>query len=70
MVGRKIIIDIATQFDTPRAKTNLRRHVQSHECAIGLKTEIMADHSHEQVLGPSKFGGLAWLKHYKVEGLH
>jgi type I restriction enzyme R subunit len=70
VAGRKIIADIATQFDTSRGKKKLLRYVQSHDYAIDLKTEIMADHFHEQVLGLNKFGGLARLRHYKVEGLH
>jgi len=46
-------------FDTKRAKKKLRRYVESHEHAIGLKAEIMVDHFHEQVLAAAKIGGQA-----------
>jgi type I site-specific restriction-modification system R (restriction) subunit len=47
------------EFDTKRAKKKLRRYVESHEHAIRLKTEIMVDHFHEQVLALGKIGGQA-----------
>lgn len=47
------------EFDTKRAKKKLRRYVESHDHAIGLKAEIMVDHFHEQVLALSKIGGHA-----------
>jgi type I restriction enzyme R subunit len=47
------------EFDTKRAKKKLRRYVESHEHAIRLKAEIMADHFHEQVLALNKIGGEA-----------
>jgi len=47
------------EFDTKRAKKKLRRYVESHEHAIGLKAEIMVDHFHEQVLAAGKIGGQA-----------
>jgi len=47
------------EFDTKRAKKKLRRYVESHEHAIGLKAEIMVDHFHEQVLALNKIGGQA-----------
>ena len=47
------------EFDTKRAKQKLRRYVESHEHAIRLKAEIMADHFHEQVLALNKIGGQA-----------
>jgi type I restriction enzyme R subunit len=47
------------EFDTRRAKKKLRRYVESHDHAIRLKAEIMADHFHEQVLQLSKIGGEA-----------
>jgi type I restriction enzyme R subunit len=47
------------EFDTKRARKKLRRYVESHEHAIRLKAEIMADHFHEQVLGLNKIGGQA-----------
>ncbi|MGO9467299.1 MAG: UvrB domain 3-containing protein, partial [Isosphaeraceae bacterium] len=47
------------EFDTKRAKKKLRRYVESHDHAIGLKAEIMVDHFHEQVLALNKIGGEA-----------
>ena len=47
------------EFDTKRAKKKLRRYVESHDHAIRLKTEIMVDHFHEQVLAKAKIGGQA-----------
>jgi type I restriction enzyme R subunit len=47
------------EFDSKRAKKKLRRYVESHEHAIGLKAEIMVDHFHEQVLALNKIGGEA-----------
>lgn len=47
------------EFDTKRAKKKLRRYVESHEHAIGLKAEIMVDHFHEQVLALKKIDGQA-----------
>jgi type I restriction enzyme R subunit len=47
------------EFDTKRAKKKLRRYVESHDYAIGLKAEIMVDHFHEQVLELNKIGGQA-----------
>ena len=47
------------EFDTKRAKKKLRRFVESHEHAIRLKAEIMADHFHEQVIALQKIGGEA-----------
>ncbi len=47
------------EFDTKRAKKKLRRYVESHDHAIRLKAEIMADHFHEQVIGLNKIGGQA-----------
>ncbi|MBA3341495.1 MAG: type I restriction endonuclease subunit R [Gemmatimonadaceae bacterium] len=47
------------EFDTKRAKKKLRRYVESHEHAIRLKSEIMVDHFHEQVLALNKIGGQA-----------
>ena len=38
------------EFDTKRAKKKLRRYVEGHDHAIGLKAEIMVDHFHEQVI--------------------
>jgi type I restriction enzyme, R subunit len=47
------------EFDTKKAKKKLRRYVESHDHAIRLKAEIMADHFHEQVLDAGKIGGQA-----------
>ena len=47
------------EFDSKKAKKKLRRYVESHEYAIRLKAEIMADHFHEQVLALGKIGGEA-----------
>lgn len=47
------------EFDTKKAKKKLRLYVESHEHAIRLKAEIMADHFHEQVIAPGKIGGQA-----------
>ena len=47
------------EFDTKRAQKKLRRDVESHEQAIQLKTEIMVDHFHDQVLALHKIGGQA-----------
>ena len=47
------------EFDTKRAGKKLRRYVESHGHAIGLKAEIMVDHFHEQVAGLQKIGGQA-----------
>ncbi|TLU85965.1 MAG: type I restriction endonuclease subunit R [Chlorobium sp.] len=47
------------EFDTKKAKKKLRRYVESHDHAIRLKSEIMVDHFHEQVLAANKIGGNA-----------
>ncbi len=47
------------QYDTKKARKKLRRYVESHDHAIGLKAEIMVDHFHEQVLAAGKIGGQA-----------
>jgi type I restriction enzyme R subunit len=47
------------KFDKKKAKKKLRRYVESHDHAIKLKSEIMVDHFHEQVLAPNKIGGQA-----------
>jgi type I restriction enzyme R subunit len=47
------------EYDTKRARKKLRKYVESHEHAIGLKAEIMVDHFHEQVLALNKIGGKA-----------
>jgi type I restriction enzyme R subunit len=52
-------VEADPDFDTKRAKKKLRRYVESHDHAIGLKAEIMVDHFHEQVIGLNKIGGQA-----------
>src|SRR5206468_3075390 len=47
------------EFDIKKAAKKLRRYVESHDHAIRLKAEIMADHFHEQVLDLRKIGGQA-----------
>ncbi|MEO1390469.1 MAG: type I restriction endonuclease [Cyanobacteria bacterium J06634_6] len=47
------------EFDTKRAKKKLRQYVESNDHAIQLKTEIMVDHFHEQVIALNKIGGQA-----------
>ena len=52
-------IESDPEFDTKRAKKKLRRYVESHDHAIGVKAEIMVDHFHEQVIDLRKIGGEA-----------
>ena len=47
------------EFDTGKARKKLRRYVEGHEHAIRLKSEIMVDHFHEQVIALRKIGGKA-----------
>ena len=47
------------EFDVRKAQKKLRRFVEGHEHAIGLKAEIMVDHFHDQVLNINKIGGRA-----------
>ncbi len=47
------------EFDVKKAQKKLRRFVEGHEYAIRLKTEIMVDHFHEQVIAKGKIGGRA-----------
>jgi type I restriction enzyme R subunit len=47
------------EFDTKRAQKKLRRYVESHDHAIRLKAEIMADHFHQHVIAAGKIGGQA-----------
>ena len=47
------------EFDTKRAQKKLRRFVEGHDHAIGLKAEIMVDHFHDQVLAHNRIGGQA-----------
>jgi len=52
-------IESDPEFDTKKAKKKLRRYVESHDHAIGVKAEIMVDHFHEQVIDLRKIGGEA-----------
>ncbi|MEO7724776.1 MAG: type I restriction endonuclease subunit R [Chthoniobacterales bacterium] len=52
-------IEADPEFDTKKARKKLRRYVESHDHAIRLKTEIMVDHFHEQVIALNKIGGQA-----------
>ena len=47
------------EFDVRKAQKKLRRYVEGHEHAIGLKAEIMVDHFHDHVLNMNKIGGRA-----------
>ena len=52
-------IEADPEFDVKKAKKKLRKYVESHDHAIRLKAEIMADHFHEQVIATGKIGGEA-----------
>jgi type I restriction enzyme R subunit len=52
-------VEADPEFDTKRATKKLRRYVESNDHAIRLKSEIMVDHFHEQVLALNKIGGQA-----------
>lgn len=47
------------EFDAKKANKKLRKYVESHDHAIRIKTEIMADHFHEHVMTAGKIGGQA-----------
>lgn len=47
------------EFDVKKAYKKLHRFVEGHDYAIRLKTEIMVDHFHEQVIAKNKIGGKA-----------
>ena len=47
------------EFDVKKARKKLRRYVEGHDHAIRLKSEIMVDHFHTQVLSHGKIGGQA-----------
>ncbi len=49
-------VETDPEFDTKRAGKKLRRYVEEHDHAIGVKAEIMVDHFHEQVAGLQKIG--------------
>lgn len=46
-------------FDKKKAQKKLRKYVESNETAIELKSEIMIDHFHDQVISKGKVGGKA-----------
>ena len=52
-------VEADPEFDTKRAAKKLRRYVEDHDHAIRLKSEIMVDHFHEQVISLQKVGGQA-----------
>ena len=52
-------IETDPEFDTKRARKKLRRYVETHDHAVGLKAEIIVDHFHEQVVALNKIAGLA-----------
>ncbi len=47
------------RFEVGKARKKLRRYVESHSHAIGLKAEIMVDHFHQNVMAQNKIGGKA-----------
>jgi len=47
------------EFDVKKANKKLLRFVSGHEYTIRLKSEIMIDHFHEQVIAKGKIGGKA-----------
>jgi type I restriction enzyme R subunit len=47
------------EFDAHKASKKLRRYVEDHDYAIGLKAEIMVDHFLDNVLALNKIGGQA-----------
>ncbi|MDX2134732.1 MAG: type I restriction endonuclease subunit R [Saprospiraceae bacterium] len=52
-------VEADPEFDKKKSKKKLRKYVESHDHAIRLKAEIMADHFHEQVIALNKIGGQA-----------
>ncbi len=52
-------IDEDPLFDSRRASRKLRAYVEGNEHAIAVKAQIIADHFHDEVLGPRKVGGRA-----------
>lgn len=52
-------VEADPEFDTRRASKKLRHYVESNDHAIRLKSEIMVDHFHTQVIGLKKIGGQA-----------
>ena len=52
-------IDSDPEVDTKKAKKKIRQYIESHNHAIRIKSEIMVDHFHEQVMALNKIGGQA-----------
>lgn len=53
------IIEDDPLFDKKKAQKKLRKYVESNETAIEIKSEIMIDHFHDQVIAKGKVGGKA-----------
>lgn len=53
------IVEDDPKFDKKKAQKKLRKYVESNEKAIELKSEIMVDHFHDQVIAKGKIGGHA-----------
>ena len=53
------MVDDDPEFDVKKARRKLRRYVEGHDHAIRLKSEIVVDHFHTQVLSHGKIGGRA-----------
>ena len=52
-------VEADPEFDVKKAQKKLRAYVEGHEHAIRIKTEIMVDHFHDQVIALQKIGGQA-----------
>ncbi|MCM3569847.1 type I restriction endonuclease subunit R [Neobacillus mesonae] len=53
------IVEDDPLFDKKKAQKKLRKYVESNETAIELKSEIIIDHFHDQVVAKGKIGGQA-----------
>ncbi len=53
------VVDTDPMFDKKKARKKLRKYVESHDHAVGLKAEIIVDHFNEFVIVPRKIGGEA-----------
>lgn len=53
------IVEEDPLFDKKKAQKKLRYYVESKDRAVELKTEIMMDHFHNQVISKGKIGGQA-----------
>ncbi len=53
------VVDNDPMFDKKKARKKLRKYVEAHDHAIGLKAEIIVDHFNEFVIAPRKIGGEA-----------